>query len=98
MIGVGGPVGTQDHHPSGQYWNAWGWQQDPKAVSKQIAAIAEMLRQLSNLESLPEDAKEQLAKAFLHCSDASYTVVGENPEADGLFSDARVAGEEACES
>jgi len=64
-------------------------------ASALLADLWEFLTKLSKNSRLPENAREQIAKASLLCSEASYTVVGEDPATDGLFTEVRVAMEQA---
>lgn len=75
-------------------WGPWGWQNEPKTVSKQMGDISDILTNLSKLEILPEETQVQLAQAALLCIDASYTAVGEDPEVDSFLTDVTVAMEE----
>lgn len=75
-------------------WGPWGWQNDPKTVSKQLGDISDILTNLSTLKWLPEETQVQLAQASLLCIDASYTAVGEDPEKDSFLTEVTVAIEE----
>jgi len=75
-------------------WGPWGWQNKPETISKQAADFSEILFNLSKLKGIPEEARTQLTEAALLCSEASYTVVGEDPAKDGLLTEVRVAMEE----
>jgi len=91
------PWPPKEETAKAESWGPWGWQKDPKTVSKQVADISEMLFNLAKIETLSEETQVQFAKAGLLCSEASYTAVGEDPAVDGLFTDVTVAIEEKAD-